>query len=143
MQERTDSMNKLVVPAEMDKLDDVIAFVDTSLDGHEYSGKTLMEIEIAIEEIFVNIASYAYTPGTGEVSVETDISGKPETLTARFIDNGIKYDPLEKDDPNTRLSVEDTPIGGLGIFMTKASMDDVIYEYKENKNILTITKVLC
>ena len=136
-------MNKLVVPAEMDKLDDVIAFIDTSLEGHEYSDKTLMEIEIAVEEIFVNIASYAYPPGTGEVSVETDISGKPETLTTRFIDNGIKYDPLEKDDPNTRLSVEDTPIGGLGIFMTKASMDDVIYEYKENKNILTITKVLC
>ena len=135
-------MNKLVVPAEIDKLDDVIAFVDTSLEGHEYSDKTLMEIEIAVEEIFVNIASYAYPPGTGVVSVETDISSKPETLIARFIDNGIKYDPLEKDDPDTGLSVEDTPIGGLGIFITKESMDDVIYEYKDNKNILTIRKEL-
>ena len=135
-------MNKLVVPAEIDKLDDVIAFVDTSLEGHEYSDKTLMEIEIAVEEIFVNIASYAYPPGTGVVSVETDISSKPETLIARFIDNGIKYDPLEKEDPDTGLSVEDTPIGGLGIFITKESMDDVIYEYKDNKNILTIRKEL-
>lgn len=135
-------MNKLVVPAEIDKLDDVITFVDTSLEGHEYSDKTLMEIEIAVEEIFVNIASYAYPPGTGVVSVETDISSKPETLIARFIDNGIKYDPLEKEDPDTGLSVEDTPIGGLGIFITKESMDDVIYEYKDNKNILTIRKEL-
>lgn len=135
-------MNKLVVPAEIDKLDDVIAFIDTSLEGHEYSDKTLMEIEIAVEEIFVNIASYAYPPGTGVVSVETDISGKPEKLIARFVDNGIKYDPLEKEDPDIGLSVEDTSIGGLGIFITKESMDDVVYEYKENKNILIITKVL-
>ena len=69
-------------------------------------------------------------------------SSKPETLITRFIDSGKKYDPLEKEDPDIGLSVEDTPIGGLGIFMTKESMDDVIYEYKENKNILTITKVL-
>lgn len=88
-QESTDTMNKIVLPAEMDKLDDVIAFIDTSLEGHEYSDKTLMEIEIAVEEIFVNIASYAYPPGTGVVSVETDISGKPEKLIARFVDNGI------------------------------------------------------
>ena len=135
-------MNKLVVPAEMSKLDDVIEFVDNSLEGHEYSDKTLMEIEIAVEEIFVNIASYAYPPGTGVVSVETDISGKPEKLIARFVDNGIKYDPLEKEDPDVGLSVEDTSIGGLGIFITKESMDDVVYEYKENKNILIITKVL-
>ncbi len=135
-------MNKLVVPAEMSKLDDVIAFIDSSLEGHEYSDKTLMEIEIAVEEIFVNIASYAYPPGTGVVSVETDISGKPEKLIARFVDNGIKYDPLEKEDPDVGLSVEDTFIGGLGIFITKESMDDVVYEYKENKNILIITKVL-
>ena len=135
-------MNKIVVPAEMDKLDDVIEFVDNSLEGYEYSDKTLMEIEIAIEEIFVNISNYAYPPGEGNVSVETEICGKPETLIARFIDSGNKYDPLEKGDPDIGLSVEDTPIGGLGIFMTKESMDDVIYEYKENKNILTITKVL-
>jgi anti-sigma regulatory factor (Ser/Thr protein kinase) len=135
-------MNKIVLPAEIDKLDDVIAFIDTSLEGHEYSDKTLMEIEIAVEEIFVNIASYAYPPGTGVVSVETDISGKPEKLIARFVDNGIKYDPLEKEDPDVGLSVEDTSIGGLGIFITKESMDDVVYEYKENKNILIITKVL-
>jgi anti-sigma regulatory factor (Ser/Thr protein kinase) len=135
-------MNKLVVPAEMSKLDDVIEFIDSTLEGHEYSDKTLMEIEIAVEEIFVNISNYAYPPGEGSVSVETEICGEPETLTARFIDSGVKYDPLEKEDPDTELSVEETPIGGLGIFMTKESMDNVIYEYKENKNILTITKVL-
>ncbi len=135
-------MNKLVVPAEIDKLDDVIAFVDTSLEGHEYSDKTLMEIEIAVEEIFVNIASYAYPPEEGQVTVETEISGEPKILIARFTDSGTKYDPLEKEDPDTGLSVEDTPIGGLGIFITKESMDDVIYEYKDNKNILTIRKEL-
>jgi anti-sigma regulatory factor (Ser/Thr protein kinase) len=135
-------MNKLVVPAEMDKLDDVIEFIDNSLKGHEYSDKALMAIEIAVEEIFVNIAKYAYAPVVGEATVETEICGDPEILAVRFIDSGVKYDPLEKEDPDTGLSVEDTPIGGLGIFMTKESMDDVIYEYKDNKNILTIKKAL-
>lgn len=89
-------MNKIVVPAEMDKLDAVIEFVDNSLEGHDYSDKTLMEIEIAVEEIFVNIAQYAYAPGKGEAAVETEIGGEPETLTVRFIDSGVKYDPPRK-----------------------------------------------
>ena len=135
-------MNKLVVPASVDKLDEVMAFVNNSLKGLEYSGKTLMEIEIAVEEVFVNIAKYAYPPEEGQVTVETEISGEPKILIARFTDSGTKYDPLEKEDPDTGLSVEDTPIGGLGIFITKESMDDVIYEYKDNKNILTIRKEL-
>lgn len=135
-------MNKLVVPASVDKLDEVMAFVINSLKGLEYSDKTLMEIEIAVEEVFVNIAKYAYPPEEGQVTVETEISGEPKILIARFTDSGTKYDPLEKEDPDTGLSVEDTPIGGLGIFITKESMDDVIYEYKDNKNILTIRKEL-
>ena len=135
-------MNKLVVPASVDKLDEVMAFVNNSLKGLEYSDKTLMEIEIAVEEVFVNIAKYAYPPEEGQVTVETEISGEPKILIARFTDSGTKYDPLEKEDPDTGLSVEDTPIGGLGIFITKESMDDVIYEYKDNKNILTIRKEL-
>ena len=135
-------MNKLVVPASLDKLDEVMAFVNNSLKGLEYSDKTLMEIEIAVEEVFVNIAKYAYPPEEGQVTVETEISGEPKILIARFTDSGTKYDPLEKEDPDTGLSVEDTPIGGLGIFITKESMDDVIYEYKDNKNILTIRKEL-
>ena len=112
-------MNKLVVPASLDKLDEVMAFVNNSLKGLEYSDKTLMEIEIAVEEVFVNIAKYAYPPEEGQVTVETEISGEPKILIARFTDSGTKYDPLEKEDPDTGLSVEDTPIVGLGIFITK------------------------
>ena len=63
-------------------------------------------------------------------------------VALKFEDEGVPYNPLEKDDPDVTLSVEDREIGGLGIFMVKKSMDDMYYEYKDGKNILTLMKKL-
>ena len=103
---------------------------------------TQTAIDIAVEELFVNIASYAYDQDTGDVVVQVTMHEDPLSAEISFIDNGMQYDPLAKPDPDTTLSVKERKKGGLGIFMVKESMDDVRYEYKDRKNILTIKKNL-
>ena len=133
-------MKQLTVKADVSALDQVLAFADTFLEENNCPMKIQMQIDIAIEELFVNIAHYAYPSGEGEavIGIEADTEAKCFMIT--FEDSGIPYDPLKKDDPDITLSADDRPIGGLGIFMVKKSMDDMTYEYKDNKNRLTITK---
>ena len=104
--------------------------------------KTQMQIDVAVEEIFVNIASYAYAPLTGIAKIRVEITEDPATAVITFIDRGIPYDPLAKKDPDIHASVDDRSIGGLGIFMTKKMMDEVKYEYRDGENILILKKKL-
>ena len=97
-----------------------------------------MQIDLAVEEIFVNIAYYAYAPKVGMAVISIDISGGPVRIV--FMDHGIPYDPLAREDPDITLPPEERGIGGLGIFMVKKSVDDIKYEYKDGQNILTIIK---
>ena len=98
----------------------------------------LNKIDLAVEEIFVNIAHYAYAPDTGNVTISCKI--EDGTMTVVFSDSGKKFDPLDRDDPDTSIPLEERNIGGLGIFLTKQFMDSVSYEYAENQNKLTIQK---
>ena len=102
--------------------------------------KTQMQINIAVEEIFVNIASYAYAPETGSVRIRLQAVKDPARALITFEDSGVPYDPLAKEDPDVTLSAEERKIGGLGIYMVKQSMDHVRYEYKDGNNILTLEK---
>ena len=104
--------------------------------------KTQMQINIAVEEIFVNIASYAYAPGTGEATVCLSIGGEPRRATVTFLDSGVPFDPLAKADPDVSLPAAEREIGGLGIYMTKQMMDEVFYEYRDGHNVLTLRKNL-
>ena len=135
-------MKELRTDALKEKLPDVLAFLDEQLEAADCPMKLQMKLDIAVEEIFVNIASYAYpdTPGTATVRVE--ISGEPKTAQITFIDRGIPYDPLAKADPDVTLSADQREIGGLGIFMTKKLMDEVTYVYKDGQNMLTLKKQL-
>ena len=101
-----------------------------------------MQIALAVEEIFVNIAHYAYAPDKGKATVRVEVSEAPVRVTITFIDSGVPYDPLAKEDPDVNLKAEERKIGGLGIYLTKQVMDDVVYEYKDNQNILTLKKDL-
>ena len=100
--------------------------------------KAQMQIDIALEELFVNIAHYAYPDSTGEAVIRVGFTSEYVQIT--LSDSGIPYDPLKKPDPDVTLNVQDRPIGGLGIFMTKQLMDDVVYEYEDGRNILTLKK---
>ena len=136
------TINEIVIDANTDKLDEVIEFVDAHLEEYDCSMKTQMQIDIAVEEVFVNIANSAYNTDIGKATIRVEISGDPIVIKITFLDNGTPYDPLAKEDPDVTLSAEDRKIGGLGIFMTKKSMDNIQYEYKNGQNILTIEKNL-
>lgn len=133
-------MKELKIVARTDNLDQVISFVDESLEEADCSIKAQMQIDVAVEEIFVNIAQYAYTSQEGEAVIRLDTETVPGAVVITFIDSGIPFDPLAVQEPDVTLSIKDRKIGGLGIFMVKKSMDDVTYKYVDNKNILTIKK---
>lgn len=135
-------MSELNIEAKTENLDKVLAFVDKHLEEKECAIKVQMQIDIAVEELFVNIAQYAYNPGIGVATIRVEIQEEPFAVIITFIDNGVPYDPLAKEDPDITLSAEKRQIGGLGIYMVKKSMDDIIYEYKDGQNILRIKKNL-
>ena len=135
-------MKELTIEATPENVDNVIEFIDGMLEEYGCGVKEQMAIDVAVDELFSNIARYAYNPETGYATVRVDVINDPLAVEITFIDNGVPYDPLEKIDPDTTLSIEDRKIGGLGIFIVKKSMDDVSYEYKDGKNILTIKKNL-
>ena len=137
--ETTDN-RELSVEAITDNLEKVIGFVNTHLENADCPPKAQMQIDLAVEEIFVNIANYAYSPNTGKATVRVEAS--PDAATVVFSDRGIPYNPLEKKDPDISLSAEKRDVGGLGIFMTKKVMDEVLYEYRNGQNILTMKKNL-
>lgn len=122
--------------AKRDNLEKVQDFIVSSIKA-DLDIKYKNQLLIVAEEVFINIASYAYE-GRGYCNV--DVSYENDVLTLVFTDNGVQFDPLAKEDPNTKQKAEDRQIGGLGIFMVKNLMDKVYYEYKDNKNILTMVK---
>lgn len=135
-------MKELEIEALTENLPQVLAFVDEQLEAADCPMKIQIQLDIAVEEIFVNIAHYAYAPETGKAMVRIETLADPPSVDITFIDNGVPYDPLAKADPDITLSAEERQIGGLGIFMVKKSMDDVKYEYLDGHNILTLKKGL-
>ena len=135
-------MKELTIAAEIENIEAVTDFVNEQLEALDCPMKAQMQIDIAIDELFSNIAHYAYNPEIGQATVRVEVIKDPLAVTITFIDNGVPYDPLAKADPDTTLSAEEREIGGLGIYMVKKSMDDITYEYKAGQNILTIKKNL-
>ena len=135
-------MKELEITAINENLVKVLAFVDKELEKVGCPMKAQMKIDVAVEEIFVNIANYAYRPECGPATIRAEVQKDPLRVILSFVDHGVPYDPLAKKDPDITLSSEERAIGGLGIFMVKKSMDDICYEYKDGHNILTITKNL-
>lgn len=135
-------MKELKVKADRKNLLKVQKFIDGQLESAGCSMATQLAIDVAVEEIFVNIASYAYDGKTGTVTVRIAIHKEPLSAEIIFIDSGSRYDPLAKPDPDVTLSAKERRKGGLGIFMVKNTMDDMRYEYKDGKNVLTLIKNL-
>ncbi len=135
-------MESLTVTAVVENLDEVIAFVAKRLENYGCDRKTLMQIRLAVEEIFVNISSYAYDPSVGPAEVRCEVLEDPMRVIIQFLDGGKPFDPLAKEDADTSEEALMSRIGGLGILLVKETMDDVSYEYKDGQNILTILKNL-
>ncbi len=133
-------MKKFEIEAITENLHAVLGFIDEQLELIGCPMNIQMQIDIAAEEIFVNIAGYAYKVGTGMAVVGVELHPEQPSVDITFIDHGVPYDPLAKADPDITLCAEDRQIGGLGIFMVKKSMDEVKYEYLDGCNILTMKK---
>ena len=135
-------MKELTVKADRKNLLAVQAFIDGELEAADCSMATQITIDVAVEELFVNVADYAYDGKTGKVTVQVTMHEEPLAAEITFIDGGKPYDPLAKPDPDVTLAAKDRKKGGLGIFIVKNSMDDMKYEYRDGKNVLTLIKNL-
>lgn len=135
-------MKEMTVQATLENIAVVTGFVNAELDCLNCPEWTRSEIDIAIDEIFGNIANYAYKPGEGPATVRIEAEDDPLRVSITFIDHGMQYNPLAAEDPDVTLAVRERRIGGLGVFMVKNMMDAVSYDYKDGENILTIRKVL-
>jgi anti-sigma regulatory factor (Ser/Thr protein kinase) len=132
-------MNK-PFPAKIEALSDVLGFVDQTLESCECPMKIQTAICVAIEEVFVNVAHYAYKDGEGDMTLGIGVDTENREITFRMTDKGTPFDPLKKPDPDITLSAEERQIGGLGIFIAKKTMDTITYAYENGENILTMTK---
>jgi len=130
---------KLEIEANIDNLNKALEFINTELEQHGCPEDIQGKIEVAVEEIFVNIASYAYSPGSGNTVIFISVNDK---IVIRFEDTGKPYNPLEKPEPDLDKPLMERDIGGLGVFLVKKLMDDVEYKRVDNKNILVITKTM-
>ena len=133
-------MKEITVDALVENLEAVTDFVNEQLESYDCPMKAQMQIDIAIDELFGNIAHYAYNPDIGKATVRVEVLEEPLSVIITFIDEGVPFDPLSGKEPDTHLSAEERDIGGLGIFMVKKSMDEIAYRYENGKNILSIRK---
>lgn len=133
-------MKELTIDATVENIVTVTSFVEEELEALACPMKAQMQIAVAIDELFGNIAHYAYNPDVGPATVRVEVMKSPLAVVITFIDNGVQYDPLARQEPDTTLSAEEREIGGLGIYMVKKSMDEITYSYKDGQNILQIKK---
>ena len=136
-------MKEWTVGAATENVSAVTDWINEALEDIDCPMKAQMQIDIAIDELMSNIICYAYeTPENETVTVRFDVTDDPHAVRITFLDHGVPYNPLEKEDPDITLSAEERQIGGLGIFMVKKSMDEVLYEHRDGQNVLTIVKYL-
>ena len=135
-------MAEITLAATVENIAAATDFVTEQLEILGCPMKVQMQFSIAVDELFGNIAHYAYPSGSGAVTVQVHAREEGRQVIVTFVDEGVPYNPLAKEDPEIALSAEERPIGGLGIFMVKKSMDDIQYRYEGGKNILSIIKNL-
>ena len=135
-------MKEITVQSDLKNLPGVTAFINETLNALNCSKKTKVRLAVAIDEIIANIAMHAYGAEQGPIHIQVDYGGDPKAVVIIFSDYGKPFNPLGVSDPDVTLPLKDRPIGGLGIFMLKNSVDDIQYEYKDEQNILTIRKTI-
>ena len=133
-------MKELTVQATLENIPLVTAAMDEFLEALDCPLKAQMQLDVAVDELFGNIAQYAYPDGTGSVTVRFDHDEAARMVSVTFVDSGVPFDPLKQRDPDVSLSIDDRKEGGLGIFMVKKTMDHMVYRHENGCNLLTIYK---
>ena len=133
--------NCIEVEATLEKLDTVLEFVEVNLEAMDCPMKVAMKIAVCVEELYVNIANYAYDGQIGKCRIDIEYDEKlPWRVRISLTDSGKYFNPLDKEAPDITLDVEEREIGGLGIFMVKNIMDNISYERKQENNIIIMEK---
>jgi serine/threonine-protein kinase RsbW len=134
-----DVISHVTAPAQLENLEDLVAFVSKCAREGGLDQKRISEIEIATEEAFVNVISYAYKEAgrAGEIAVSCGFENGDNFLI-EVTDSGMPFNVLSAADPDTSSDISDRKIGGLGIFLMKKLMDEVRYRYEGGKNVLTL-----
>ncbi len=135
-------MKEITVQAVLQNIEVVTDFINAELELLDCPMKAQIQIDVAIDELFSNIARYAYGDSVGEATVRIGEEEDPRRVVITFIDSGVAFNPLDTADPDTTLSAEERGIGGLGIFMVRKTMDEMDYSYISGQNVLTIKKKL-
>ena len=135
-------MKELTIEAAVENIEIVTDFVTAELEKLDCPMKAETQIAIAIDELFGNIARYAYSPDIGKATVRFEVEEDPLAVIITFIDNGVPFNPLEQAEPDTHLSAQERQIGGLGIHLIKETMDEVEYAHEEGRNVLKMQKKL-
>ena len=128
---------EIIVDSKLENIETLTHFVESALEPYDPSPKAMMQISVAIDELFSNVVRYS---GSSNMKLILNVNEDVLTATLTFIDEGIEYDPLAKKDPDVKLPAEDREIGGLGIFLVKKTMDDMRDEYRDGQNCLTLIK---
>ena len=134
-------MKELTLEATLENVTRATAFVNDQLEAVGCEIKVQRQIDVAIDELFSNIARYAYGDQTGMATVRVEIRQDPGIVDISFIDSGIPFNPLTHETSRHSLTAKACKAGGFGILIVKKSMDDVCYEYVEGCNITKITKI--
>ncbi len=134
--------NEITVKADVANLPEVTAFVTERLETVPVERKLVLKIGMVIDELFTNVSNYGYGEEKGDLTVRVAIASDKSKVTLTFIDSGVPYDPLAKEDPNITRIKEGRKPGGLGIFMVKKTMDEMEYDYKNGHNIFTVSKMI-
>lgn len=133
----------LIVRSEGNEVYKVQEFITKSLKGSGVSDETILQLELVVEEIFINISKYAYVPPDfGDVEITCSWEKDVMRVTLTFVDAGPEFDPLKRPDPDTSIPAEERNEGGLGIFLVKNNVDGISYRREGGKNILTVEKNL-
>ena len=135
-------MKTFMIPAEDERLDELNDLIEETLEPYDCPMKVLLQLQLVVEEIFVNIAHYAYAPNHGEAEITIGVCGENPVFTMVFSDSGSPFDPLAQKEADVTLSLEERAIGGLGIFLVKKYVDSASYAYENGRNVLTITRKL-
>ena len=127
-------MNSILLQPEINELDTLNEFIINELSKEDF------QVTLIVEEIFVNIAHYAYTPDKGKVTIQTEYDEISGIASITFIDRGIPFNPLKMEEPDVSLPASEREIGGLGIFLVRKTMDQMEYRREDGCNMLTIRK---
>lgn len=139
---REEASKELTVMAEAENIDKITSFVNKQIKRLGGTKRAMVQIEVALDELFANICNYAYDDGVGHVTVRVQDVPEQNSVCITLEDEGMPFDPLAREDPDVTLGLHERGVGGLGIYMVKKTMDDVRYEYRDGLNMLTVVKSL-